>query len=343
MLSAENEGNKKAMKHERDLRAKSEKRMQKEMKKLQEETTEHLAREIEKSRKTTEKQLQEAFDEESRQKIKQAREETERRLREEADITLKREIGSLEVRRKLELNEHIDKLRKEMDQRQRDERDLLDAGYNHREGPESATRALYFTLEQGDRVHIIHLLLAKDANATACKYRHSVTKTKCSALHLAAWLDDVDAVQAFLKHGAKPNSQDLDGASPLMYATGEAVARLLLKNGADLKAKDKCGSTTLHYNSIPNYDVTVASVLLEHGAELDVPDDVGDTPLARASERGNHLLADLLLERGANMKRKNKNGNTALMLVPKSHRQVLVDVFNKYRGDKKRHSGRNRG
>jgi hypothetical protein len=56
--------------------------------------------------------------------------------------------------------------------------------------------------------------------------------------------------------------QDLNGCIPLHYAQSQEVAKLLLKNGSDVGAKDKWGNTPLHMVS-----GSLVPLLIEHKAD----------------------------------------------------------------------------
>ncbi len=71
-----------------------------------------------------------------------------------------------------------------------------------------------------------------------------------SPLGLAAGHGDAKSVQLLLAKGAKVNSQDADGWTPLMFGCGgehpsAEVCMLLIKQGADVNARDKGGWTSL--------------------------------------------------------------------------------------------------
>jgi ankyrin repeat protein len=161
-----------------------------------------------------EKELREAVNEESRQRIKQSREETEQRLRAQADERMKHERERLE--------KQMERRLKEMEHRLRDEHDLKDAGYDPGDSKNSATKALIAAVQTKQELRIILLLLAKGGNPVSCIHMHKPR----GALHMAAWVGYIDAIQIFLKHGADPNAKDEDGVPPLAYAASEPAARM---------------------------------------------------------------------------------------------------------------------
>ena len=89
----------------------------------------------------------------------------------------------------------------------------------------------------------------------------------------------------------------------------EAVVRLLLEKGADVKAKNKDGRTTLHETVIRGHD-KVVRLLLEKGADIEAKDF--NVALHQAITRGHDKVVRLLLEKGADVNTKDKDGRTAL-------------------------------
>lgn len=120
----------------------------------------------------------------------------------------------------------------------------------------------------------------------------------------------VDKVRQCLKEGANPNAWDKRDKyenTPLHYAKNAEVVRLLLKAGADPKARDKDGCTPLHNAS------TAGSVrlLLDAGADPMAKNHDGQTPLHKyfGKETG---VVRLLLAAGADPMVKDENGRTPL-------------------------------
>ena len=73
---------------------------------------------------------------------------------------------------------------------------------------------------------------------------------------------EVEVVKKFIKYGADVNERT-NGMTPLMYAARynqTEIIKLLISNGADVKAKCKNGLTALKYAEISN--ATEAAELL---------------------------------------------------------------------------------
>lgn len=109
-----------------------------------------------------------------------------------------------------------------------------------------------------------------------------------------------------------------------------ALVGMLLRNGANVNAKDEEGKTALHYTVIgarisnsqlfEQEQVQLLDTLLKYKADLNIKDNEGNTALAAAlqSTNGQHIgIMELekLLAAGANPNMQNNEGKTPLMLA----------------------------
>ena len=98
----------------------------------------------------------------------------------------------------------------------------------------------------------------------------------------AAGLGKVKEIQRFLDSGKSINSTDEEGMTPLMMA---ALSRkytnmkFLIEHGANIKAKDNDGTTTLMGLCIggTSKDIPIVKLLLSKGASLTTKDRDGNT------------------------------------------------------------------
>jgi ankyrin repeat protein len=130
------------------------------------------------------------------------------------------------------------------------------------------------------KAEIFDLLLADDKVNV-----DDVDKNGRTALHYAARISNVVAVQKLLDNGASPNIFDKSGDSPLHVAAqerdGNTIIDLLLKakkGMGDVNYSNKEGRAALHCAAMESNEIT-AEHLIQKGAELNHRDNDGITPL----------------------------------------------------------------
>jgi ankyrin repeat protein len=124
-----------------------------------------------------------------------------------------------------------------------------------------------------------------------------------TALHWAAFHDDVEMVKALLAAGANPKATTREGAiTPLSMActNGSAAAiEALLKGGADAGEKNANGTTAL-MTAASSGSVDALRVLLAHGADIQAKESAhGQTALMFAAALDRTAAVTFLLEHGA--------------------------------------------
>ena len=133
-------------------------------------------------------------------------------------------------------------------------------------------------------------------------------------LHYAAELNLPVLTISLLKQGADVHARDENGMTPLYWAAwknASGVAELLLRHGADVHAKSIVGFTPLYAAAIENAS-GVAELLLRHGADVHAKNKKGATPLYGAAWKNASGVAELLLRHGADVHAKNNGGFTPL-------------------------------
>ncbi|HUR36130.1 MAG TPA: ankyrin repeat domain-containing protein [Vicinamibacterales bacterium] len=172
-----------------------------------------------------------------------------------------------------------------------------------------------------DREAVRHLL-SQNANVNATEGDGS------TALHWAAYRDDVDTADRLLKAGAKVNVANDLGATPLWAAAlngSEAMTRRLLQAGADPNLALTSGETPLMAASRSGAPAVVTQ-LLAKGAKLDAFGPRGQTALMWAVAQKHPDVTRLLIAAGADIHRKSAPLNQVMAVSPHGMLQYNKDV-----------------
>jgi len=122
-------------------------------------------------------------------------------------------------------------------------------------------------------------------------------------LGLAAFFGQPEAATYLIAQGALADtpSNNAQRVRPLHSAVASrqvAIARLLIRHGADVNARQVGGFTPLH-GAAQNGQLEMVQLLLEAGANINAEADNGRTPLDYAREGGHDAVIKLLGEHGA--------------------------------------------
>lgn len=120
------------------------------------------------------------------------------------------------------------------------------------------------------------------------------------------------------EHDKKITKADLDKQLRDAASNGNIPEiERLIKNGADVNAKDQfTGSTVLH-NALSSHNSAVTKLLLSLGANPNQSDDFGEPVLIKAALANQHEVVKVLLDNGADINIKDRKGNTALLVAVK--------------------------
>ncbi|XP_029642629.1 poly [ADP-ribose] polymerase tankyrase isoform X2 [Octopus sinensis] len=164
-----------------------------------------------------------------------------------------------------------------------------------------------------------------------------------TALHLAVQnpirdADTLRRVHILKEAGAKVNAVDCDGLTPLHCSVKNNLGQLdsnidleelLIKNNADVFAKDKKNRLSLHYAfgdiEKPVYTTAEPIELVQlltsamRYSQIDLTDFFGQTPLHRAACRGATICCRHLVKLHADINRKDNSGNTPLAYAVRHH------------------------
>ena len=152
-----------------------------------------------------------------------------------------------------------------------------------------STQVIELLIERGADINIIGLII--------------------TPLQLAIKNDDLKIAELLIAKGADVNAISHDLISPLHILARNKnakvkLAELLIANGADVNAcADKNWGTPLHFAAL-NDNLAVARVLLRHGANVDSKKSDGETALHCVAWHGNLDFARLLIGYGADVNSK---------------------------------------
>lgn len=157
-------------------------------------------------------------------------------------------------------------------------------------------------------------VLEKDPKAVQAR-----DENQCTPLHEAARYGDARFVAYLLSKGSEVNSRCYNQFTPLHLTDDVDIAKVLIKAGADLKARDSSGETPLG-RAVSDGNLELVNLFLSHGEKLDFEQlvvlgrtkDVAAalrekpwlakaprTCLHTAARSGNLELVRLLLQHGA--------------------------------------------
>lgn len=200
---------------------------------------------------------------------------------------------------------------------------------------EATTRDLIVAVEKSD-VRMVKTMLKKGADVNMSipsrspfylffigrsLYLQGLSKIRSSpavyvsAIHANASRANLSVLKLLLKNGANLDARDSRGKTPLMYAMqqfdGQDYARTLLQNGANYTHRDEAGNSTLHYaalaGSSENIRLTAAG-----GIDINAQNEDGMTPFHVAAIRAPISALQTLIELGADLEASDKAGFNAL-------------------------------
>jgi hypothetical protein len=114
----------------------------------------------------------------------------------------------------------------------------------------------------------------------------------------ASRIGDIEKVKKLLKEGADVNAKNGYDATPLHLASLHGhveIVKLLIENGADVNAKSSYDVTPLHFAAYYGH-IQVVKVLLEHGADPNIMNKDGKAAIDLAFEKGYSDIVNLILE-----------------------------------------------
>ena len=190
---------------------------------------------------------------------------------------------------------------------------LLEAGayetIDHRSKDYISGTALHSAVCNGN-LAIIRLLLDYRANINA------LDEDGRTPLAWAIIKSKIEVVQFLILKGARVDTVNVRGNTPLIHSKSTEISRFLLEAGADgiidhLSNYADVG-TALHC-AAKNGNCTTVALLLEHKANINIRDKDGRTPLACAVIKLKIEVVRCLISKGASVNTVNVRGNTPLI------------------------------
>ena len=157
-----------------------------------------------------------------------------------------------------------------------------------------------------------------------------------TALHWAAYWDDLETATELLRAGANANASNRYGVTPLSLACtngNAAMIDLLLKSKAEVNGALPGGETPL-MTAARTGKVEAVKTLLAAGADVKSKDEErGQTALMWAAAEGNTSVVELLIQSGADLHAVSKGGFTALLFAVREGKPDVVRALLKAGAD----------
>lgn len=165
-------------------------------------------------------------------------------------------------------------------------------------------------------------------------------------LMCASFKGNANIVTFLLKNHADLHAKDTYGQNALIWAvlndeTGSEILKILLEYGAKINDTDKKGNTALiRISKYAGRDKLIKE-LLAANAKVNIKNNDGYAPLSLASKHGHKENVAIFLKNDANSNTKGTDGNTPLLLATEGCHTEIVDLLLKSDAniDAKNHNG----
>ena len=151
-----------------------------------------------------------------------------------------------------------------------------------------------------------------------------------NVLMYAALYSTAECMEVLLKSGTDPNATNKIGETALFWCSGDfEKTRLLLNHKAKTDVVTNKGNTPLLTACLGNNQQEIISLLLQHGADARAKNKRGVTTLIQLAGFGDTMSAAKLLALGADINAKTKDSVTALFVATRhGHRDMVKWLIN---------------
>ena len=140
---------------------------------------------------------------------------------------------------------------------------------------------------------------------------------------------NTEIANLLIRQGADVNARNYDGFTPLHHAAkwnNSKTLALLIRKGGDVNARNSDGFTPLHYAAKWN-NSEILALLIQKGGDVNKASYKGDTPLHRTVYLNATEAAKLLIESGAYLHAKNDRDRTPLDMAREQKRWEMVSLL----------------
>lgn len=185
--------------------------------------------------------------------------------------------------------------------------------------------ALQWACIFSDDPQVIKLLIEKGAKVNTTDY--SGNTPLMMYLHFHAKNPDIEVVKLFIEKGANVNARDSRSETALtmtLSGNNPEIVKFLVEKGAD-KNVVNVDKTNLLMLASRYYNEEIVKIFLDAGINVNSSNSLGYTPLMFAAKLNKDpRVAELLIKSGANIKAKNNYGETAIQLAALNNKNPLV-------------------